>query len=116
MICQPTSIPGKRQWNDSPNPHHTPSAPVEACTVTTHETQDISMEDPHTIGGGGGKERGNTATNPARNSKSRIPYDIPTPPEASRTVAHRLEIAGATTLQAVLNKLLSTEISVTLGK
>ena len=83
--------------------------------MRTHEkeTQDIDMVDPHTIGGGGGKERGKTGTNPARNSKSGIPCDIPTPPEAPRTVACRSEIAGATNPQAVLDKLLSTEISVT---
>ena len=88
-IDQPISPP-KEWWRaDSPDHDKPPLTSTRMHTVRTHEKeiQDIDMADPQTIGGGGGKERGKTGTNPARNSKSGIPCDISTPPEASRTVA-----------------------------
>ena len=89
-IDQPMSPP-KEWWRaDSPDHDKPPLTSTRTHTVRTHEKeiQDIDMADPQTIGGGGGKERGKTGTNPAWNSKSGIPCDISTPPEASRTVAH----------------------------
>ena len=114
-IDQPMTSSKEQRQADSPDHDKPPLTSTRTRTMRTHEkeTQDINMADPHTIGGGGGKERGKTGTNPAWNSKSGIPCDIPTPPEAPRMVAHRSEIAGATNPQAVLDKLLSMQISVT---
>ena len=88
-IDQPMTSPKEQRRADSPDHDKPPLTSTRTRTMRTHEkeTQDIDMADLHTIDGGGGKERGKTGTNPARNSKSGIPCDIPTPLEASRTVA-----------------------------
>ena len=62
---QPMASPEEQWWTDSPDHDNTPLTSTRAHTmrIQEKEIQDINMADPHTIGGGGGKDRGKTGTN-----------------------------------------------------
>ena len=88
-------------------------ARVRMAHTLAGKDEDIEISEPCTQEGGGRNERGEVTCTWNYNSKSRVSNKNQTPPDIPKTVVWHSDIANSVAPQAVLNKLLSTEICVT---